>query len=237
MTAFKVGDTVRTDGGYTFEICHINAGYALNSRGNHYAFDDLTLVTQAPVVTHRFKVGDMVRFPKNPDAGVWKITHARFRSDFYDIELPGQPETRCFDQDMSACELAHKFKVGDVVLPLDGYMRGKVAKPAKVIEVRECDGYVRIDTGAQWFLNPDALKHAVVNPMEQLRAKPGMSGTDVDTVTPSIKTSRRVTPGKYGIVDVTDTGRVEIFSSVYTADELREAAHVLNQIAEVLDDE
>lgn len=271
---FKVGDVVRFNPSWSAEKWIIDA---LSDKigcydVTHYLIASNKLLCQymeeceLVELAHKFKVGDMVRFPKNPDAGVWKIVKIHpTRTERYEIELPGQPETRCFDQDMSACVLAHKFKVGDVVLPIEGYMRSKVAKPAKVVEVRECDGYVRIDTCAPWFLNPDALKHcetvriecdlttgtsrvvmtadnSVSRFLEQGRVEmsPGLNKSTLYTLRPTIKTSRRVKEGSYGIVTayyVDGQLRTEFTKSNGTADELREAAHVLNQIAEVIDDE
>ncbi len=53
-----------------------------------------------------------------------------------------------------------------------------------------------------------------------------------------------IKPGKYGIVDVSrgpfDSDKahwVGVFSDVYTADELREAAHLFVQLAEALERE
>jgi hypothetical protein len=52
-----------------------------------------------------------------------------------------------------------------------------------------------------------------------------------------IHTRREIVPGVYGIVHVTVRGNVEIEEKDgYTPEELREAAHILNQIAEVLEE-
>lgn len=52
-------------------------------------------------------------------------------------------------------------------------------------------------------------------------------------------TRREIVPGAYGQVSVisADRGRVEIFiDATSTADQLREAAHLFNQLAEALED-
>lgn len=52
------------------------------------------------------------------------------------------------------------------------------------------------------------------------------------------RTRRQVKLDQYGIVRVAYGGtEVGITSGPYTAEQLREAAHILNQIAEVLDDD
>lgn len=48
-------------------------------------------------------------------------------------------------------------------------------------------------------------------------------------------TRREIVPGDYGAVRVTE-GRYIHCRSMATAEELREAAHILNQLAEVLED-
>lgn len=57
-----------------------------------------------------------------------------------------------------------------------------------------------------------------------------------DVRTPvTVKTRRTIINGGYGIVLIDDQG-IEIPVGRYSPDELREAAHVLNQIAEIQDD-
>lgn len=51
-----------------------------------------------------------------------------------------------------------------------------------------------------------------------------------------IVTRREVVPGTYGIVQVTSNREIKIQLGKYSADKLREAAHILNQIAEALED-
>lgn len=63
-----------------------------------------------------------------------------------------------------------------------------------------------------------------------------MSGLKSSAIQPIIKTKRTVVPGEYGIVDVGSLGEINIVSGCYTAEALREAAHILNQIAEVMED-
>ena len=47
-------------------------------------------------------------------------------------------------------------------------------------------------------------------------------------------TRREIVPGNYGVVAITKSNKVMIPAGDYTAEELREAANLLNQIAEVL---
>lgn len=49
-------------------------------------------------------------------------------------------------------------------------------------------------------------------------------------------TRREVVPGQYGIVYISSANEVWIAASKHTVEELREAAHILNQIAEVLEE-
>lgn len=49
-------------------------------------------------------------------------------------------------------------------------------------------------------------------------------------------TRQEIVPGQYGIVSVTNKGKIIIQPAVYTHEQLREAAHTLNQIAEALED-
>lgn len=48
-------------------------------------------------------------------------------------------------------------------------------------------------------------------------------------------TRREVVPGKYGIVTIKECGFIHI-NAMGTPEKLREAAHILNQIAEALED-
>ena len=53
----------------------------------------------------------------------------------------------------------------------------------------------------------------------------------------STVTRREIVPGQYGIVHVTSYGNVSIMKKIgNTPEQLREAAHILNQIAEVLEE-
>lgn len=47
---------------------------------------------------------------------------------------------------------------------------------------------------------------------------------------------REIVAGNYGAVAITKSNKVMIPAGYYTPEELREAAHILNQIAEVLED-
>lgn len=47
---------------------------------------------------------------------------------------------------------------------------------------------------------------------------------------------REIVPGNYGLIQMLDNGCMYIETDTYTADQCREAAHVLNQIAEALED-
>lgn len=49
-------------------------------------------------------------------------------------------------------------------------------------------------------------------------------------------TRREIVAGNYGAVAITKRNKVMIAAGEYTAEELREAAHLLNQIAEVLEE-
>lgn len=69
------------------------------------------------------------------------------------------------------------------------------------------------------------------------------TGSDCDLIsewkdeTPSpirTVTRREIVAGNYGIVAITKSNKVMIAAGYYTAEELREAAHILNQVAEVL---
>lgn len=48
---------------------------------------------------------------------------------------------------------------------------------------------------------------------------------------------KEIVPGNYGIVAITKSNKVMIAAGEYTADELHEAAHTLNQIAEALEND
>lgn len=47
-------------------------------------------------------------------------------------------------------------------------------------------------------------------------------------------TRREIVPGNYGLIQIFDNGCMYIETDSYTAEQCREAAHLLNQIAEVL---
>lgn len=49
-------------------------------------------------------------------------------------------------------------------------------------------------------------------------------------------TRREIVPGSYGVIQVHKDGKIGMLPSVKSADQLREAAHILNQIAEVLEE-
>jgi len=48
---------------------------------------------------------------------------------------------------------------------------------------------------------------------------------------------KEIVPGTYGIISVTKENKILIKRGSYTHEQLREAAHTLNQIAEVVEDE
>jgi hypothetical protein len=50
-------------------------------------------------------------------------------------------------------------------------------------------------------------------------------------------TRKEIVQGNYGIVAITKSNKVMIAAGNYTADQLREAAHILNQIAEALEND
>lgn len=52
----------------------------------------------------------------------------------------------------------------------------------------------------------------------------------------NIVTRRKIVHGSYGIVNVDEYDRVSINFGLHTPEELREAAHILNQIAEWISD-
>lgn len=57
--------------------------------------------------------------------------------------------------------------------------------------------------------------------------------------TPPVRLRREIVPGPYGKVRVTVGGFDSILvrcGDIYTAEELREAAHIFNQIAEAIED-
>lgn len=49
-------------------------------------------------------------------------------------------------------------------------------------------------------------------------------------------TRLEIVPGSYGVIQVHKDGKIGMLPSVKSADQLREAAHILNQIAEVLEE-
>lgn len=49
-------------------------------------------------------------------------------------------------------------------------------------------------------------------------------------------TRREIVAGNYGLIQIFDNGCMYIETDSYTADQCREAAHILNQIAEVLEE-
>lgn len=49
-------------------------------------------------------------------------------------------------------------------------------------------------------------------------------------------TRREIVAGVYGLIQIFDNGCMYIETDTYTADQCREAAHILNQIAEVLEE-
>lgn len=49
--------------------------------------------------------------------------------------------------------------------------------------------------------------------------------------------SRQISKGQYGITYINEDGHICVDSGIHTPEELREAAHVLNQIAEYLESE
>jgi len=48
---------------------------------------------------------------------------------------------------------------------------------------------------------------------------------------------REIVPGVYGIVRLLSRGSVGVETNLYTAEQLREAAHLFNQLAEVLEEQ
>lgn len=49
-------------------------------------------------------------------------------------------------------------------------------------------------------------------------------------------TRREIVAGNYGLIQIFDNGCMYIETDTYTADQCREAAHLLNQIAEALEE-
>lgn len=47
---------------------------------------------------------------------------------------------------------------------------------------------------------------------------------------------KKIIPGTYGVVSITKENKILIQRGSYTHEQLREAAHILNQIAEALED-
>lgn len=120
-----------------------------------------------------------------------------------------------------------KFKAGDRVRALES-VRGQFTAGC-VYSVRDCDPYgVEImadDSGKKngWSLDKFELAAACANPSPF-----------------RVITRREIIVGVHGYVEILDNPDAGLMFSLpsnnYTAEELREAAHILNQIAEVLED-
>lgn len=61
--------------------------------------------------------------------------------------------------------------------------------------------------------------------------EPTAQSTPIRTVT-----RKEIVAGNYGAVAITKSNKIMIAAANYTAEQLREAAHILNQIAEVLEE-
>ncbi|MBZ9984905.1 hypothetical protein LB521_27615 [Mesorhizobium sp. BR-1-1-8] len=116
-----------------------------------------------------------------------------------------------------------KFKVGDMVKPKDGHYTGctrgsKYNLPRTAMKVVTAgDGYLMLDVG-------DDVTSPPVNP-DSFYLDP--QAGPVRTVT-----RREIVPGFYGDVEI---GEVDIkYDAYFDAESLRDAAHLFNQLAEVL---
>ncbi len=78
---------------------------------------------------------------------------------------------------------------------------------------------VDADPAAGWLIRSDDIEHVAESPVRTV-------------------TRREIVPGIYGAVDIATDGwlSVKFDEGDPTADTLREAAHILNQIAEALED-
>lgn len=113
------------------------------------------------------------------------------------------------------------FKVGDRV-NVSGFSSNWDG-PGKVINVSP--EYICVDFGRVGGYDRGGFERKYIKPAQE---------GPVRSVT-----RREIVPGAYGQVSVisADRGRVEIFiDATSTADQLREAAHLFNQLAEALDD-
>lgn len=119
----------------------------------------------------------------------------------------------------------HKFNVNDKVRYLTKGFYGHIGTVVGISE----GGLIKVDTHGEYgvcYENASDLEH--VGPIRTV-------------------TRREIVPGVYGNLDISSFSRSKVFVGLKTecgnryvymnATELREAAHVLNQLAEVLEDE
>lgn len=111
------------------------------------------------------------------------------------------------------------FKAGDRVRRVKDSHFCMAVNDIATVKSTDIPGHVElIEFGGQHSVN--CLEHAHASPIRTV-------------------TRREIVPGAYGQVSVfeADRGRVEIFiDATSTADQLREAAHLFNQLAEALED-
>ena len=112
----------------------------------------------------------------------------------------------------------HEFKVGDRVRNKDG---SAFSNGDHIVTVTNNKGY-----GGVWFKETGTYTSASL--IELANPAP-----------PTIRTitRREVVPGQYGIVEVGVGATVGVTFDPHTANDLREAAHLFLQIAEVLDEQ
>lgn len=111
------------------------------------------------------------------------------------------------------------MNIGDKVISLVNEMDVIEGGLYEVKRIGENGVYIKDEVGEGYF-----LRNGEFSDLEK-------SPSPIRTVT-----RREIVAGNYGIVAITKNNKVMIAAGNYTPDELREAAHTLNQIAEVLGD-
>lgn len=121
-----------------------------------------------------------------------------------------------------------KFKVGDLVRVVHGFYIGyPEASPYNLprgngvaVEVGDDDGYIKVKYGDVTSppLNPECFDLAAGR---------------------AVRTVREIVPGRYGCVEVTEAGKTYVSidaTSIYYARDLRAAANLFNELADVLEE-
>lgn len=217
---FKVGDRVRSKlTGVHYTVRHTD------TNGRTMLLNDLhgcerhgwSPMTHYELVTapHQFKVGDRVRSKfgtlRETYTVVFVAGDGRLRMD----GTVGWSDPRNFE----LVTEPHQFKVGDRV-------RSKTSDSRYTIE--KIDGDQIKFEGLEYWYHSNLFELVTTQPcVVPFNSKPA-----------TLKTRRTVVPGNYGIVTVDQLPhcQIQITPCYPTVDELREAAHILNQIAEIIEE-